>query len=75
MHDMHKRHALVQFGENVESIGKLVQKMMQKQVNRSSLPPSCFLSQGFSVSYISEVQILFEFVENLAQIDQLVQEL
>ena len=72
---MHKRHTLVQFGENLESIGELFQKMQQKQVSRSSLPPFCFLSQGFSVSYIYEGQILFEFDENLAQIGQLVQEL
>ena len=65
---MHKGHRLVQFGEILESIGQLVQKMQQKQVSRSSLPSSCFLSQGFSVSYIYEGQILFEFGENLAQI-------
>ena len=64
MHDMHKTHALVQLGENVESIGKLVQKMKQKQVNKSSLQPFCFLSQGFSVSYIYEGQIQFEFGED-----------
>ena len=72
---MRKRHTLVQFGENLESIGQLVQKMQQKQVSRASLPPSCFLSQGFSVRYIYEGQILFEFGENLAQIGQLVQEI
>ena len=72
---MHKSHKLVQFCENQESISQLVQKMQQKQASRSSLPPSCFLSQGFSLSYIYEGQILFEFGENLAQIDQLVQEL
>ena len=30
---MQKRHTLVQFGENLESIGQLVQKMQQKQVS------------------------------------------
>ena len=64
---MHKRYTLVQFGENLESIGQLVQKMQQKQVNRSNLPPSYFLSHGFSMSYIYEGQIPFEFDENLAQ--------
>ena len=69
---MHKSHKLVQFCENQESISQFVQKMQQKQVSRSSLPPSCFLSQGFSVSYIYNGQILFEFGENLAKISQLV---
>ena len=72
---MHNRHALVQFGENLESISQLVQKMLRKQASRSSFPPSCFLSQGFSVSYVYEGQILFEFGENLVEIGQLVQEL
>ena len=72
---MHIRHALVHFGENLESIRQVVQKMQQKQVSRSSLPPFCFLSQGFSVSYIYEGQIRFEFGENLAQIGQFFQEL
>ena len=44
---MHKRHTLDQFGENLESIGQLVQKMHRKQVSRSSLPPSCFCRKGF----------------------------
>ena len=72
---MHKRHTLDQFGENLESIGHLVQKMRQKLVSRSSFPPFCSLSQRFSVSYIYEEQVLFEFGENLAHIGQLGQEL
>ena len=69
------KERLVQFDENLESIGQLIQNMQQKHVSRSSLPPSCFLSQGFSVSYIYEGRIQFEFGENLAQIGQFVQEL